>query len=232
MERTSKPSRVTLIDRDSNAMAYLSKQFAGLDVEIINSDYLSASKQLLKKGNKYDIILADLGVSSPHLNEASRGFSIKSDGPLDMRMDQTQELMASDIVNCYKEVQLAQIIKDYGEERRARKIARAIVINRPIQGTAQLAHIIKSISPGYSKVHPATQTFQAIRIAVNNELDQLKQALPIWVDLLNPGGRLGVISFHSLEDRIVKQFFKELAGNRYDSELQLITKRPVIAGQD
>ncbi len=232
MERTLKPSLVTLVDRDSNAITYLNEQFAGLDIEIIQEDYLSKSKELLKNGNKYNIIFADIGVSSPHLNEASRGFSFKSDGPLDMRMDQTQELMASEIVNHYKEDKLAKLIKDYGEERRARKIAGTIVRNRPIHGTEELAQIIKSISPGYSKVHPATQTFQAIRIAVNNELEQLRQALPVWVDLLEPGGRLGVISFHSLEDRIVKQFFKELSVNKYDSTLELITKRPIIADRE
>jgi len=232
LERTKKPSLVTLVDRDSNATTYLNEQFADLGVTIIKKDYLSASRELLKNGEKYNLIFADIGVSSPHLNEASRGFSIKSDGPLDMRMDQTQSLMASDIVNSYKEDQLAQILRDYGEERRAKKIASEIVTNRPIQGTEQLAQIIKKISPGYSRVHPATLTFQAVRIAVNDELEQLKRALPIWVDLLEPGGRLGVITFHSLEDRIVKQFFKELSGYRYDSVLELITKRPVIADRD
>lgn len=232
MERTSKPSQVTLVDRDSNAITYLNERFADSGAKIIQKDYLSASRELLKNGEKYNLIFADIGVSSPHLNEASRGFSIKSDGPLDMRMDQTQSLMASDVVNSYKEDQLAQILRDYGEERRARKIASEIVKNRPIQGTEQLAQIIKNISPGYSRVHPATLTFQAIRIAVNDELDQLKRALPIWVDLLEPGGRLGVITFHSLEDRIVKQYFRELSGNRYDAVLELITKRPVIADRE
>jgi len=232
MERTLKPSLVTLVDRDSSAITYLNEHFADLGIEIIKDDYLSASKELLKRGDKFSIILADLGVSSLHLNEASRGFSFKSDGPLDMRMDQSQEFMASDVVNRYSEDQLAKLILEYGEERRARKIAKLIVRNRPINGTEQLAQIIKSISPGYSKAHPATKTFQAIRIAVNNELDQLKQALPVWVDLLEPGGRLGIISFHSLEDRIVKQFFKELSGNRYDSVLELITKRPVIPDRE
>jgi 16S rRNA (cytosine1402-N4)-methyltransferase len=228
MDSTLKPSLVTLVDRDSNAITYLNEQFAGLGVEVVKKDYLSASKDLLKNGREFDIILADLGVSLPHLKEASRGFSFKSDGPLDMRMDQAQDLMASDIVNSYKEEQLAQIIKDYGEEHRARRIAGMIVKNRPIKGTEQLAELIKHASPGYSKVHPATKTFQAIRIAVNNELEQLQQALPVWVDLLKPGGRIGVISFHSLEDRIVKQFFRELSGDKYDSVLQLITKHPVV----
>jgi len=232
LESTKKPSLVTLVDRDSHAISYLNEHFASLGVEIIKNDYLSASKKLLKDGRKFNIILADLGVSSPHLNEASRGFSFKSNGPLDMRMDQAQTLMASDVVNSYKEDQLIQIIKKFGEEPKARRIAQAIVKNRPIEGTEKLAQIIKNTSPGYSKVHPATKTFQAFRIAVNNELDQLEQALPIWVDLLEPGGRIGVISFHSLEDRIVKQFFKELAGNKYDSVLELKTKRPVIPDRD
>jgi len=230
--RTLSPSQVTLVDRDSNATTYLEEKFVGLGVEIIKKDYLSASMELREKGRKYNIILADLGVSLPHLKEASRGFSFKSDGPLDMRMDQAQEFMASDIVNNYSEEQLTKIIKDFGEDPKARKIARLIVKNRPIRGTEQLAKLIKYASPGYSKVHPATRSFQAIRIAVNNELEQLEQALPVWLDLLKPGGRIGVISFHSLEDRIVKQFFKELSGDRYDSVLQLITKRPVTPDRD
>jgi len=233
IKKSSQSSQVTLVDRDSNAITYLKERFADLDVEIVQNDFFSASKHLLDDGRRFDIILADLGVSLPHLKEASRGFSFKFNGPLDMRMDQAQDLMASDVVNRYKEDKLAQIIKDNGEEPKARRIARQIVINRPIQDTEQLANIIKRTSPGYSKVHPATKTFQAIRIAVNNELEQLKQALPIWVDLLNPGGRLGIISFHSLEDRIVKQYFKEHAEkNRYDSILELITKRPVTPDRD
>ena len=229
--QTKAPLKATLVDRDKNSIDFLTREFAG-EVEIIKSDYLTASKSLLKKGRSFDLILADLGVSSPHLNEANRGFSFLSEGPLDMRMDQDQGLKASTIVNAYKVDKLRQILRTYGEEPKANKIAALIVANRPIRNTTELASIIKKAWPGHSKVHPATRTFQAIRIAVNDELEQLEESLPIWIDLLNPGGRIAIISFHSLEDRIVKHFFSEIASNTYDSEVQLLTKRPIEADQD
>lgn len=232
LEKTKTPLKTTLVDRDKESTDHLSTKFAGEGVNIVREDYLSASRKLVADGKKFDLILADLGVSSPHLNEASRGFSFKSDGPLDMRMDRSQSLMASDIVNHYPEDKLAKLIKEYGEEPKTRQIAKSIVRNRPVKSTDELASIIKRAYPGYSKVHPATRTFQALRIAVNDELNQLELALPLWLDLLEDGGRLAVISFHSLEDRIVKQFFKELSGNRYDSVLELINKQPITAGID
>lgn len=232
LDRTLKPHSTTLVDRDQNAIAYLLGQFSGSGVQIIHKDFLSASRELLAEGKQFDIILADLGVSSPHLDNASRGFSIKTDGPLDMRMDDTQELTAADIVNNYDEAALASILHTYGEEPRAKKIARLITEHRPITTTHELAKIVAQAWPGYSKVHPATRTFQAIRIAVNNELDLLEQSLPIWIDLLAPGGRIAIISFHSLEDRIVKKFLASHSGNRYDAVLQLLTKQPVTGGAD
>lgn len=232
LDRTLKPHNTTLVDRDQNAIAYLDQQFAGSGVQIIHKDFLSASRELLEQEKQFDLILADLGVSSPHLDNASRGFSIKTDGPLDMRMDETQALTAYEVVNNYDEAELARIIHVYGEEPRAKKIARLIVEHRPIATTHELANIVAQAWPGYSKIHPATRTFQAIRIAVNNELAQLEQSLPIWVDLLAPGGRIAIISFHSLEDRIVKQFFASQSGNRYDAVLQLLTKQPVTGGAD
>lgn len=232
LDRTLKPHNTTLVDRDQNAIAYLDQQFAGSGVQIIHKDFLSASRELLEQEKQFDLILADLGVSSPHLDNASRGFSIKTDGPLDMRMDETQALTAYEVVNNYDEAELARIIHVYGEEPRAKKIARLIVEHRPIATTHELANIVAQAWPGYSKIHPATRTFQAVRIAVNNELAQLEQSLPIWVDLLAPGGRIAIISFHSLEDRIVKQFFASQSGNRYDAVLQLLTKQPVTGGAD
>ncbi len=229
LERTLQPSTSTLVDRDHNAIAQLQAKFADSGVQIIHQDFLGASQELLKADRQFDLILADLGVSSPHLDNASRGFSLKTEGPLDMRMDQTQSVTAETIVNSYSEVELRDLIREYGEEPRAVKIARLIVNNRPIATTTQLAKIVAQAWPGHSKVHPATRTFQALRIAVNSELDQIKQAIPLWVDLLAPGGRIVVISFHSLEDRIVKQGFNELAGNRYDAVLTLLTKQPVMA---
>ncbi len=220
----------TLVDRDIHAVKYLQEKFAGNPVEIMQSDFHAASQQLVEQGKNYSIILADLGVSSPHLDNASRGFSIATDGPLDMRMDESAALSAYDIVNSYEVKELRDILKRYGEEPKADKIAHLIVEHRPIESTTQLAEIVARAWPGHSRVHPATRTFQAIRIAVNDELSQLEHSLPLWTNLLAPGGRLAVISFHSLEDRIVKQYFKDNTDS-YESELTSLTKHPLTAGQ-
>lgn len=227
LQLTRNPKGAILLDRDQAAVDELKKKFKGQGVEIIKSDFYSASKKLVSDNKQFDMILADLGVSSPHLNIASRGFSLRQDGPLDMRMDQEQTLTAKTIVNHYSESDLASLIKQYGEDPKYRQIAREIVHNRPVNTTSELAHIVARVWPGYHKVHPATRTFQALRIAVNDELEQLKDSLPQWVNLLAPGGRLAVISFHSLEDRAVKHFFQEKSGSQYDSNLSLITKHPV-----
>lgn len=228
LERTHNPKGTTLVDRDSNAVAALTERFEGRGVEIRQADFLSASDTLKAEGKQYDLILADLGVSSPHLNQASRGFSIAQDGPLDMRMDQNQTLTAERIVNTYRESDLARLIKQYGEDPKSRQIASLIVNNRPIKTTRELATIVAKAWPGHSKVHPATRTFQALRIAVNDELELLRKSLPVWIDnLLAPGGRIVIISFHSLEDRMVKNAFKQASGDRYDAIIQLRTKKPV-----
>jgi 16S rRNA (cytosine1402-N4)-methyltransferase len=177
------------------------------------------------------VILADLGLSSPHLDNAARGFAFGTDGPLDMRMDQRQTLTAKIVVNTYSVDELKRIIKQYGEEPRAGSVATAIVIARPIHTTHELAEIVRSALPRGKKTHPATKTFQAIRIAVNDELELLRRSIPLWFQLLAPGGRLGVISFHSLEDRLVKQAFVERAGDRYDADARNITKRPITADE-
>jgi 16S rRNA (cytosine1402-N4)-methyltransferase len=226
LERTK--GQATLMDRDSNAVAYLAEQFKGKPVEIIREDFLAASRKILAEGRRYDLILADIGLSSPHLNTASRGFAIQKDGPLDMRMDQEQQLSADRIVNAYSEAQLVKILSEYGEEPKARTIARMIVQNRPLHSTTELAKIVAKAWPkGRSKIHPATRTFQALRIAVNDELVQLEKAIPLWLDLLEPGGRIAIISFHSLEDRVVKQALADVSGNRYDASFHLLTKSPV-----
>ncbi len=230
LERTLQPQEAVLVDRDHNAIDALKQRFAGDRVELIHDDFASAAGRLLNQGRQFDIILADLGVSSPHLDSASRGFSVRLDGPLDMRMDQTQSLTAADIVNTYSAGELADLIRRFGEEPRANRIARLIEAHRPITTTAQLAHIVAKAWPGHSKQHPAVRTFQALRIAVNDELGILSRALPLWIRLLAPGGRLAVISFHSLEDRLVKQALQAEAGDRYDAQLQLLTKQPVMAG--
>jgi 16S rRNA (cytosine1402-N4)-methyltransferase len=230
LERTDAFSASVLVDRDAHALATL-KRFEERGVRLIHQDFLGATKLLLEEGKRFDLILADLGVSSPHLDNASRGFAFGQDGPLDMRMDQSQSLDAATVVNTYKLDDLIRIFKQYGEEPRAKTIAQAILAARPLNSTQELAEIVRSVMPKGSKIHPATRTFQGLRIAVNDELELLRNALPLWTKLLNSGGRLGVISFHSLEDRIVKQAFAELAGDRYDAELKNVTKGPVTADE-
>ncbi len=221
-----------LVDRDENAIRELHSRFNSDDadrVELLSEDFLTATRSLTNTHRTFNLILADLGVSSPHLNQVSRGFAITSNGPLDMRMDQRQSLTAATIVNTYSESALTAILTDYGQEPKASRIARMMIAHRPVTTTEQLAALAARAWPGHSRVHPATRTFQALRIAVNDELGLLAQALPTWLQLLKPGGRIAVISFHSLEDRLVKQAFAEAAGDRYDAELQLITKRPISA---
>ncbi len=229
LARTGSLTQATLVDRDAKAVTELKKLFGAKNIDLRHQDFLSASQQLSSEGRQFNLILADLGVSSPHLNEVSRGFAIQGAGPLDMRMDQAQALTAAKVVNTYSKDQLANILKRFGEEPKARQIAAAIVQSRPLQNTDELAAIAARAWPGYSRVHPATRTFQALRIAVNDELGLLERALPIWLQLLAPGGRIAVISFHSLEDRLVKQALQAASGNRYDAELSLLTKRPVTA---
>ena len=221
-----------LVDRDEFAASYLKQEFSS-QITIMNTDFYNAVLQLLECGKTFDIILADFGVSSPQLDMEERGFSFKNDGPLDMRMDRRQELSADDIVNHYKERELARIFVEYGEEPsgRAALLAREIVHHRPITSTKELADIIKAKS-GYSKIHPATKVFQAIRIAVNDELSEIEQTLPLLPRLLNKNGRLGIITFHSLEDRLVKHFMKEASSHGEESELSIVTKKPIIAEPD
>lgn len=232
LDKTQSPAKAVLVDRDANAIKVLEKKYHGSNIDLRHQDFLSASRSLSQEGQQFDLILADIGVSSPHLNEERRGFSLQVAGPLDMRMDQSQSLTADEIVNNYNLEQLTEILQKFGEEPKARQIASAIIKNRPIKDTLQLAKIASQVWPGYSRTHPATRTFQAIRIAVNDELGQLEKALPIWLKLLNPKGRLAVISFHSLEDRIVKQVFNDACGERYDADHILLTKRPVTASSD
>lgn len=218
----------TLVDRDQEAVNALTSVF-GDRARIIHQDFLAASRTLASTGQRFDMILADLGVSSAHLNDVVRGFSIKNDAPLDMRMDAGQKLTAATVVNSYSEDKLAEIIKNFGEEPKARTLARLIVKNRPLRNTSELAALAKQAWPGHSKTHPATRLFQAIRIEVNGELNQLEKALPVWLELLEPRGRLAIISFHSLEDRFVKNFFAEHSRG-YEQQLEVLTKKPIVAG--
>ena len=180
-----------------------------------------------------DGILADIGVSSLQLYDAARGFSFQAEGPLDMRMDPRSERTAEQVVNHLDERELADVIYEFGEERRSRRIARAIVRSRPIRSTAHLADVISAaarpMNSAERRIHPATRTFQALRIFVNRELDDLRALLSAAPRILKPGGRVVVISFHSLEDRIVKDAFRE--GAIKDKHFRVLTKKPVTASE-
>lgn len=228
LQLTKSPAKATLIDRDPQAIKALRSKFK--DANIVQSDFRSACEELFSQKKQFDMILADLGVSSLHLNQELRGFSFALSGPLDMRMDTTAHLTASDIVNSWSEADLADILRRYGQERKSRAIAKSIVASRPINTTGQLADIVVRTYRFRGKIHPATRTFLALRIVVNDELNQLAHSLPKVLELLAPGGRAGIISFHSGEDRLVKQAFKDAAGQGYDAKFQLLTKKPITPG--
>ena len=176
-----------------------------------------------------DGLLADFGVSSMQFDQAGRGFSFQADGPVDMRMDTRKGPTAGQVVNEMNERELANLIYEYGEERRSRTVARAIVRGRPVTSTGQLARIVASAVPPMTHIHPATRTFQALRIYVNRELDEIKALLEAAPKLLKPSARLVVISFHSLEDRIAKDSIRE--GARLGT-WEIVTKKPVTAGEE
>lgn len=227
IERTAAPSLVTLVDRDEQAIDSL-RPLAQAGARVVRSDFASAAQQFVKTGGQFAMILLDLGVSSPQLDNVQRGFSFQHSGPLDMRMDNRQQRTAADIVNTISENELSQLLRDYGEEPHARRIAHAIVLGRPYATTGQLADAVATTFRGRrERIHPATRTFQALRIALNDELWQLAQTLALLPRLLQPGGRVAIISFHSLEDRLVKRFFKEQAAAGFEAELQLLTKKPI-----
>jgi 16S rRNA (cytosine1402-N4)-methyltransferase len=230
--KPKKSNQVVLVDRDIAAIKALKSKF-GDTANIIHQDFAAAAKQLVEEGYKSDMILLDLGVSGPQLEKKERGFSFRKTGPLDMRMDERQVLSADRIVNHLPEDQLAQIIFEYGQEGRARRIARAIVAARPVKDTQELALVIQRQFYRYQIPHPAQKIFQAIRIAVNDELKQLEKTLPLLPLLLNPGGRAVVISFHSLEDKMVKKFVQYHSSSEALGEHTLtnLTKK-VIKGSE
>ncbi len=216
--RLSDKGSIIGIDQDAAAIeaAGIRLKDFGEKVTIVRSNYCDMKSQLGKLGiDKVDGIVLDLGVSSYQLDTAERGFSYREDAPLDMRMDRRQKMTARDIVNDYEERELYRVIRDYGEDKFAKNIAKHIVAARqkaPIETTGQLTEIIRaSIPMKFQKKsgHPAKRTFQAIRIELNQELEVLKNSLDAMIDLLNPGGRLCIITFHSLEDRIVKSAFRK-----------------------
>ncbi len=234
LEATSPNGRLLAFDRDALNLVIAKERLKrfGDRVVFVHDSYSLLTKKMYDHGFSHVAgILMDLGFSSGHVEDPQRGFSFQLSGPLDMRYDQSGDLTAEMIVNGWTAQDLAQIFFTYGEERHAHKIAKAIFEARRrsrIETTDELARIVASVVPRHGKIHPATRVFQALRIVVNDELGELERTLPLTLDALSVGGRLAVISFHSLEDRIVKRFFKAHAG----LELDVLTKRPVIAKQE
>jgi 16S rRNA (cytosine1402-N4)-methyltransferase len=231
--------RLICFDRDEQAMAKAKARLEALAEELgaeseggmPTVEYVarpfSEIAEVIRPG-ELDGLLADFGVSSMQLGEAHRGFSFRAEGPLDMRMDPRSELTAEQVVNQADEEDLANLIYEFGEERRSRRIARAVVRARPISTTAELARVISAVAPSMKgdKIHPATRTFQALRIRVNDELGEIQSLLKSAGSLLKPGGRVVLISFHSLEDRLVKDSFRASAKA---GVLKILTKKPVVA---
>ena len=239
------------LDQDSGTLEIAARHLAefGDRVHLLHSNFKYLN-QVAKRSNipQADGILFDLGVSSMQFDQPERGFSFQQRGPLDMRMNPLSNVSAADLVNHLPEEELANLIYKYGEERHSRRIARAVVKARPVDNTVDLAEIVaraiytgrgKKRRPGAGRIHPATRTFQALRIAVNDELQVLEQVLPQAIKQLKPGGRLAVISFHSLEDRIVKLYFKQEAQDciclpeqlvctcKHKATIDIITKKPI-----
>jgi 16S rRNA (cytosine1402-N4)-methyltransferase len=224
-------ARVIGIDRDADALRLATERLTefGNRITPVHADYRQIVEVLDAHGNPVvDGVLADLGISSLQLDADGRGFSFRRDEPLDMRMDRSSGATAADLVNRARETELADVIFQFGEERYSRRIARGIVNARPLETTGQLAAIVRRAVPsrGWQRIDPATRTFQALRIWVNGELDGLDQFVRDAASRLRSGGRLVVITFHSLEDRIVKHTMRGLA---QDGDVQVLTKKPLVA---
>jgi len=244
--------KLIAIDRDPSVRPYFDRvrKRTGLQGRFLRGEFSDVLAQLAANGVKADAILFDLGVSSMQIDRPERGFSYRTDAPLDMRMDPASELSARELVNEAGERELTRVFREYGEERYARPIARAIVRRRreqPFERTGELVDVIKAAIPAparFGEGHPAKRVFQALRIAVNDELGSLEAALPLALEMLRPGGRLTVISFHSLEDRIVKRFLR--AQERgcicppdfpvcvcgHEPELRALSRRPIKPSRD
>lgn len=218
-----------LVDRDQNAVRYLEERFASVPIEIVHKNFYGAVLQEIECGKTFDMILMDFGVSSPQLDRAERGFSFAKDGPLDMRMDQEQELDASMVVNKWRESEIADILERYGEVKPglAKLIAREIVHGRPWRSTKDLGDRMAKFGR-HGKVHPATRIFQAIRIAVNDELGEIEKTLELIPQVLKPGGRVAIITFHSLEDRLVKEWMRREASFGEESRIKILTKNQLL----
>jgi 16S rRNA (cytosine1402-N4)-methyltransferase len=241
----SSPAGLLLgLDRDENALTIARDRLSEFQDRVFlkHSSYIQMEAETENLGWSFvDGILMDLGLSSMQLDTPERGFSFRSDSLLDMRFDPTTGMSAADLINSYREEELARILWEYGEEPKSRRIAAAILRSRPITTTAQLAALVARVYGSHrGEHHPATRTFQAIRIAVNDELGGLERTLPITVDLLKPGGRLAIITFHSLEDRMVKQFFQRESKDclcpptqpictcGHKASIRLVQRKPII----
>ncbi|MFN8161493.1 MAG: 16S rRNA (cytosine(1402)-N(4))-methyltransferase RsmH [Solirubrobacterales bacterium] len=248
-ERLGSQGTLICIDRDPSVAG----RFAELAAEVecstrfLRADFAEGLRRLRGEGLAVDIVYMDLGISSTQLDAWARGFSYSYDAPLDMRMDPEAPFSAADLLNEWPESRIAQVLRRFGEERHAKRIARAIVARRPLASTSDLVAAVKAGIPDSARFgggHPARRTFQAVRIAVNGELDSLERALPAAWDLLRPGGRFGAISFHSLEDRLVKRFLSERARGcvcppelpvcvcGHQPEAELLTRRAVAPGAE
>ncbi len=243
LEVTAPGGRVLALDADGSAVARGRQRLASFGSRVILAQANFDQMAIVAGAYRFvpDAILLDLGLSSYQLGDTGRGFSFQGTGPLDMRFDRQHGRPAADLINTLDEASLADLILRYGEDRYARRIARAIVQARPLSTTRELATLIeRTVGGSHERIHPATRTFQALRIAVNDELGALERALPQALTLLQPGGRLAVISFHSLEDRLVKQFMQREAqdcicpprlpmcvcGHR--ASLRLVTRKPIL----
>lgn len=247
LEVSAPAGKLLGLDVDPQALDLAAARLKPFDgrVILVKASYVHLKEQLQKIGWQSVLgILADLGVSSMQIDTPSRGFSFQKEGPLDMRFDPSQPLRAESLVNTAPEHELADILWRYGEEPQSRRIARAICEARPIETTTQLAEVVQRAVGRKGKIHPATRTFQALRIAVNQELEALETFLPQAVEVLEPGGRLAVISFHSLEDRLVKQFMLRESHDcicppeqptctcGHQATLKIITRHPMVGKDD
>ncbi len=250
LERLSEKGKLICIDQDDSAIAFAKERLKKYEgkFEIYKDNFKNIDTVLYLAGiDKVDGILMDIGVSSEQLDNGERGFSYKYNAKLDMRMDKSQKLSAYEVVNNYSEEELTRIFFEYGEERFSRKIAKWIVedrVQKPFETTEELANLVARAIPGKHKKHPAKRVFQAIRIEVNKELDVLVEAMEKSVKLLNPKGRFAIITFHSLEDRLVKNYFRDLTIDcicpkeipicmcNHRATVKLITRKPIEPSAD
>jgi 16S rRNA (cytosine1402-N4)-methyltransferase len=247
LDASAPDGRLLGLDADPQAVAYARQRLRafGDRAALRVGNFRHLGKLAIDRGfEQVDGVLLDLGISSRQLADAERGFSFNAEGPLDMRLDASQGPAAADLVNTLSRTELADLLWEFGEERHSRRIARAIVAARPLTTTRQLAELVAATVGRREKIHPATRTFQALRIATNQELAALTESLPQARDLLRAGGRLAVISFHSLEDRIVKRFFQResrdcicppempVCNCQHLATLRVITRKPVRPSQD